>query len=398
MKKSLYLTLLLGIINLNAESLIIDKEKLSFNNNIKIGSLSNVIDAQNNATSYNTIAIGGEIGVSYKLNNKVSLTTSLYYNKNLNNMIDIAPKNELAGLKEQSGNDDYIYFGEAYVAYQPNVFTNIMLGYQSFDLSFFNTNDIRINKNSFEALALEYIGFDNIYLYAGYINRMAGKDLRNNELVNSKYDYMYGNPLDKIGQVSFGGAKYMYSPFTKITVEGYNIADIANVFYGEIETGHNYNDILDTKLKAQLSQILEVSNSLYEGNVFGVHSSIEYKKYILEASYNKASITDNKYINITKGIAPYYTTTENMSVEELNSEADAFQIALSKKFFDINLKGSYSYYKTTNGLQEYSSMDIKGIYNYDDNFKFGVTFTNLNNELVDTDNKYIVFTTASLQF
>jgi len=398
MKKYLYLALLLGITNANAESLIIDKDKISFNNNIRLGALSNITDTQNNATTYNSVAIGGDIGLGYKINDKFSFATSLYFNKNLNSMIDIAPKNELAALKEQDNGDDYIYFGEAFVSYQPNVFTNIMLGYQSFDLSFFNTNDIRINKNSFEALALEYIGFDNIYLYAGYINRMAGKDLRNNELVNSKYDYMYGNPLDEIGQVAFGGAKYMYSPITKITLEGYNISNIANVFYGEIETGHNYNDMLDTKLKSQFSQILEVSKSLYDGNVFGIFGSLEYKEYKLELAYNKANITDNKYINITKGISPYYTTTENMSVEELNSETDAAQIAISKTFNKLDLKGSYSYYKTSNGLQEYTSLDIKGLYNYDDDFKIGVTFTNLNNVLVDTDNKYIVFTTASLQF
>jgi len=399
MRKSLYLAaLLLTVSNVNADSLIIDKEKTSFTNNFKIGSLNNVENVDYDSASYNSMAFGGDIGVSYKLNNKVSFKTSLYFNKNLNSMIEISSKNELAALKEQSGNDDYIYFGEAFVSYQPNVFTNIMVGYQSFDLSFFNTNDIRINKNSFEALALEYIAIDDVYLYGGYINRMAGKDLRKNELVNSKYDYMYGNPLDEIGQVIFGGLKYMYSPFTNISLEAYSINEIANVFYSELETGHSYNNVIDSKVKIQYSQIMEASDSLYNGSVGGISGNIKYKDYEIGGGYNKAYITDNNYINITKGISPYYTTTDNMSIEELNYDANAFQVYLSNKMGRLNLKGSYSYYKTSNNLQEYTSIDLKGTYKYDENIKLGVTFTNLKNEVLAIDNKYIVFTSASLKF
>jgi len=258
-----------------------------------------------------------------------------------------------------------------------------------------------MTKNSFETIAMEYIGIDDFYFVGGYINRMAGKDLINNDNINSKYDYMYGNPLDKIGQVSFGGAMYKYSNLTNFSGYYFNINQIANVIYGEAQTGKIYHEKLRTKLQAQMSNIQSISNSTYEGGIYGINVNLGYNKYNINLGYNKSVLDKGDNIKITKGISPYYTTNDNISIEDFSVEMNAVKASISlpinKK---IKIETSYSYYKSveTSDNYEKSSIDGKLNYQYNKYINADISLSAIKNEFLNNEYKYVLFSKINIKF
>jgi len=396
-----------NLINSFLLSLLLGNQLLSANSNFNIDINSNgtihngYIFEQNtvNGIVNNTfnLAFGGNISLNMKIKKNITYYNSIYFTKSLNHELETTPASSYQ--KILNNNQDFIYFGENYFSIEPNKFTNLMIGYQSFDLPFFNTDELFI-KNSYQSLVMEYIGIDNLYLNLGYINKMAGNI--NNNSITVDYSYLYGNPINSnIGQVSY---LYLNTKFKNIFINGFfaNINNIANTFYINTENIQNISDNINLKLKfnSELSMISEISNSGYSGFIYGLKGTFIYNNlYSLSFAYNNIEKSDYyNNINITRGQSPYLTSTSGYSIENNNDISSAFNIGISKETF--NYKLSFNYFISSNYVNNsISATEITYKYKFNKNFNFytELNYINQNNGFIE-NNQLTLFSSLNYQW
>ena len=389
--KCIILLSLAATLSLNAFE--IKSEQFSIKNSIGIGSILNYeYDSNVDIKSEAAIALYGNVNAKYLYNSKIEATVNISYGTNLTNKMGI--KSKYNGLYSEYNNieESYVFFSEAYVSYLLNDDTNIMLGYQSFSIPFFNKDKTTtILKNSFESFVTEYIGISDLYVIGGYINRMAGNSNNGQGYnIQSHYKSLYA---DAKGQTAFVGANYNYSSYLELDAYYYNINRIANVAYGEVKGKYVYEVGEDKFLNnyyVQYAQISELEKSNYYGNVIGVKAALEYNDYNINASYNSSdSVASN--IKITRGLSPYYTTTETFSIEELVGNASAMKLNLkAKNKGNITYDASVVYASADNNLKELI-VEGKLDYNASSNLKMSTALINRKNLNDSNMDKYTIF-------
>ena len=402
--KSIIATLLLSSISLSATSykdIEFNKDNLKIDNNIRFGYLldRNTI----NGTSYDNydFSSGGEINLNYAINSEFEFKSSVYFNKSWNEEFGVAPINLNGELSAYGEGSEYIYIGEAYMSYQPFYDTNVMVGYQSFNMPFFNAHDNRMTKNSFEAIAAEYIGIENMYFSVGYINRMAGKDVVAGTISNS-YEYMFNNVNIEAGRTAFANVGIKVADITTNLFYS-NIDQVTDMYYLTMENTQEFGKNISLDIAGEFSYLSEINKSGYTGMVYGGKGVINYNKYKIGFAYDKSSVNLNDNIYITKGISPYYTTSQLYSIDMIKEDATAYRFtaALESKIKNkkFTTEFSYSYYISdiTFGT-EITEIDLLASYNYNDNISLDLFVSDVINENVANTDSLTVFTRINVKF
>jgi len=402
-RKKILLLSLIAINTLSLSAMDMSFANVKWKNDIGMAGISLYkYDTNKNVSSSYTAAVYGNVGAEYLYKNNIEFNGKISYGKNLDNQLNIN-KTANAFLSENKTQleEAYVYISEAYVSYLLNEDTNISLGYQSFSIPFYSkSKDSSIVNNSFESIIAEYIGINDLYVVGGYINRMAGNN--NNGMgynIQSNYKSLYEGDN---GATAFLGLEYKYSSSLNANGYYYNINNIADVMYGELIGKYNYSEEtlklgLINNYYLQYSKISRADNySRYEGSVLGLKTMVGYKNVKINLAYNNAKIGINK-INISRGLSPYYTTTENFNIEDYNSDVMAAKINLNLENLN-NITYDMSAVYAKSDLKKELVLEGKLLYNYSKSMKLKAIISNkkdLNNTNIDN---YMLFGSINYKF
>jgi hypothetical protein len=258
-----------------------------------------------------------------------------------------------------------------------------------------------MTKNSFEAIAAEYIGIENMYFSVGYINRMAGKDVVAGTISNS-YEYMFNNVNIEAGRTAFANVGIKVADITTNLFYS-NIDQVTDMYYLTMENTQEFGKNISLDIAGEFSYLSEINKSGYTGMVYGGKGAINYNKYKIGFAYDKSSVDLNDNIYITKGISPYYTTSQLYSIDMIKEDATAYRFtaALESKIKNkkFTTEFSYSYYISdiTFGT-EITEIDLLASYNYNDNISLDLFVSDVINENVANTDSLTVFTRINVKF
>ncbi|MDD2368170.1 MAG: OprD family outer membrane porin [Sulfuricurvum sp.] len=229
------------------------------------------------------------------------------------------------------GTKSYLYLGEAYLDYSSDEFT-LRIGRQQINTPFADTDDIRMQPNTFEAAIASYKVFEDTTLVGGYINRFAGYDSGNNI---SKFKKLDG--ADSKGAAMVGA---MNESIENLALQGwyYKVDRFTNVFYTDAGYSIPLNESAGIELAGQFGYFSEENNSGIEGNVCGIGATLNVGMVAMSATYNKTFNDPGKAITNGFGGGPYYTSMEETTIDGLE-DARAYQLNTELDMSEIGIDG-----------------------------------------------------------
>jgi hypothetical protein len=240
--------------------------------------------------------------------------------------------------------DSFTYVGEAYIDFgRKNI--HLRVGRQKLDTPLNDRDDIRMLPNTFEAVMAGYSGIRDTILVAGYINRWAGYDSRDDI---SKFKDLPGD-IDANGE---HGKGVMIAGVINKSIENmelqawyYDLDKETGILYADVVYAIEYANGLATEAAVQYGNYAEKSSSTIEGDVYGGSLSVGYEGITLSAAFNRVEASDGKHITIGRGGGPYFTSMEEWTIYGMN-DGEAYvcgtEVDCSKMLFEgLNLTYVY---------------------------------------------------------
>ncbi len=224
-----------------------------------------------------------------------------------------------------ANNENYAILGEAYLK---GIFSNteLILGRQSFDTPFADSDDIGMVPNTFEALSLVNTDLKDTTIFFSQVQRWSGVDSE----APSTFTDINGNDGMQILGVTYDGLR-------KTTLSGwfYNLSNEVKISYLEA----NYEDETD---RVTYSAALQYAFQDYESGessiVFGAAVALEVKK---------VGVTTTVAYNRTNGIAadnffgggPFFTNAEHNTLREAGPDGNIILYTLEWDASMIGVEG-----------------------------------------------------------
>ncbi len=210
-----------------------------------------------------------------------------------------------------------VYVGEAYVDYKQDKF-ELRVGRQKLDTPLNDRDDIRMLPNTFQGATLGYGGLDHFVFTAGYLTKWAGYDSGQDI---SKFKYIPG----ELSTTNENGKKLYIlgmqnNSFKNFEMQAwyYGFDKQADVLYLEGIYEAAYGDLLNFVGGVQYGHYEEKDASTIEGDVFGIQIEASVGVLTFSAAVNYVMTDDGKTIIIGYGGGPYFTSMEEMTIDQVN--------------------------------------------------------------------------------
>lgn len=267
-------------------------------------------------------------------------------------------------------NDNYAIMGEAYLK---GIFshTTLVMGRQSFDTPFADSDDIGMVPNTFEALTLVNNDLKDTTIFFSQVQRWSGVDSE----VPSIFTEINGNDGMQIFGVTYEGV-------SKTVLSGwfYNLRDEVKISYFE----SNYENETDRfSYSAALQYAFQDYESGENSTVYGAAASLGVKKVGLTTTiaYNKtAGIAADNFF----GGGPFFTNAEHNTLREAGPDG---RVILYTFEWDASVTGAEGLHFTVNidaHQDDSSEYDLGMEYIYNDRMNFSAIYS----DVEDGDNSF----------
>ncbi len=215
-----------------------------------------------------------------------------------------------------SENDSYAILGEAYLKGKW-AGTEAVAGRQRIDIPYFDTDDIGMVPNTFEALRISNRDLSGIALHAFWITRMAGVDAPKPE------------SFTDIGKHGAQVAGIVWEGDFGLTLEGWyaRIRDEADLTYLEGSYEGLRGDIGYT---VALQYSIQEYDGGGEADIYGMAADIGYTPWgvNLQFAYNETDSKNGGVADNFYGGGPFFTSCEHLTLADADVDGKAWRIGL----------------------------------------------------------------------
>jgi hypothetical protein len=265
-----------------------------------------------------------------------------------------------------ANNDNYTILGEAYLK---GTFSNtvLMLGRQTFDTPFADSDDIGMVRNTFEAYTIVNTDIQDTTLFISHVQKWSGVD----SPAPSSFTDVNGDDGMQILGITYEG-------IDKTALSGwyYNLNDNVKISYLEA----NYQDETE---KFSYGAALQYAYQDYEtgesSTIYGAAASFGVKKVGLTTtiSYNKTNgiAADNFF-----GGGPFFTNAEHNTLREAGPDGNVILYTLE---WDASVVGAQglSFIVDIDAHQDNNSeYDLVMEYIYDDTVNFSAIYSDVDDK------------------
>jgi hypothetical protein len=265
-----------------------------------------------------------------------------------------------------ANNENYAILGEAYLK---GIFSNttLLLGRQSFDTPFADSDDIGMVPNTFEALSLVNTDLKDTTIFFSQVQRWSGVD----SAAPSTFTDINGNDGMQILGVTYEG-------LSKTTLSGwfYNLSSEVKISYLEA----NYEDETDRfTYRAAVQYAFQDYENAESSTIYGTAVSLGVKKVGLTTTiaYNKTNgiAADNFF-----GGGPFVTNAEHNTLREEGPDGDTILYTVVWDASVIGVEGLNfianidAHTGDQNHVREY---DFGMEYTYSDTVNFSAVFSDV---------------------
>ena len=358
MKKRIAVALLIIGMPLYAESLWHALSNMQTDGMVRLGYQSHKTENDTNT----------EFALGVKLHSE----TASYYGVQAGATLFTSHGNGKEGFEDiaffDENNEDYAILGEAYLK---GTFsdTTLVLGRQSFDTPFADSDDIGMVPNTFEALTLLNTSFKDTTIFLSQVQKWSGVD---SELPGTFSDINDNDGMQIVG-ITYEGVSKMI-----LTGWFYHLKDTVKISYLEA----NYEDETDRfTYGAALQYSFQDYENTESSTIYGVAASFGVKKAGITTTiaYNKVngSAADNFF-----GGGPFFTNAEHNTLREEGPDGETLLYTISWDVSTIGAEGLHfianidAHTGEQNHAREY---DMGMRYDYRDRVNFSAIYSDVEN-------------------
>lgn len=353
---NIFLLLMMGL-SVQAETVGVE-----YSGNMRVGAQYH--DSEGNS--------GADLALGGNLHAETTPLAGLSFGATLQTSHALFHQNDAFGVPFcDAASKSYTILSEAYVK---GVYENtiLILGRQTIDTPFADSDDIGMIPNTFEAYTVMNQDIQDVSLVYTYVRNMSGVDA---DIPESFSDINGGSGIHIVGME--------YQLQENMTLSGwfYDMPSLAKYTYLEVGYENSYNSVQYTLEAQVVLQDFEKSDS---ANIFGLSASLAHEESALAFSvaYNKSidAAADNGF-----GGGPFFTSSENMTLAEAGEDGEVFTYgvewgateALTLALFNANLYDNQNH----DGYE----VDIVANYSVTDNFSFDAIYSKIDNANVSGD-------------
>lgn len=270
-------------------------------------------DVDNNSKE-SAYAIGGEFGCKVDLNENINI--QLGVSTSVDPGVNTGNNSSLHGDFFDEDKDSYAMLGEATLNFNYEDF-EANLGRQIFDSPHMDSDDLRMVPNRFEAYQLNYGVNENIDLGFAYVTKMSGWE---NGIDQSDFvDVGEAYGADD-GDAYVAWAAYEQDGLA-LQAWGYNLEDIANIFYAEAIYGADFNDNVSWEVGLQYDHGSETGSDKLgdiDADTWGATAAITNQYFTISAAYNRNSGGHGALSSLGGG--PFFTSMEDQTLDAVEGD------------------------------------------------------------------------------
>lgn len=329
----------------------------------------------NNETKHDedthTTALGGILKTQSDFGN-FSLGTALHFSSDISPLSSNALDSSVSGDKRS-----YAILGEAYIGYK-DIFK---VGRQVIDTPYADSDDIRMNINTFEALTLHY-ELQNLTLYGGYLKRWQGVDTGEDDFY--KFRKLFYNESE---EAHSQGVLFASLGFEFESLEGalwvYYVEKMASIIYGEASYHHVLSKTIEASFSAQFANQEELKNSGIGANMVGMMGEVAYQNLYANVAYDRVRVeNDKEYFSGFGGGSAFVNSFETTaSFLSIKRSVDTYRYSAGYSLDDFAMEYSFGDYRAKSERVDVNEHNLVLSYDYD----------SINNELtlatIDHNNK-----------
>lgn len=224
----------------------------------------------------------------------------------------------------------YTYVGEAYIDYSADDIA-LRVGRQRIDTPFADSDDIRMQQNTFEAALATYKGIDDTTLIGGYITQWAGYD-SGNDISKFKKIAPESNGAVVIGILN--------ESVENLELQGwyYGIDKLTTIFYTDASYSIAFDETDELEFVGQYAHFNEKNNSNVDGKVYGIGANLTIGMLTLGTAYNKTSNDTEKFVISGLGNGAYLVDTEEMNLDNFE-DIKAYQFSAELDMEEAGMEG-----------------------------------------------------------
>jgi hypothetical protein len=346
-------------INIYADTLHDAFSNVQYDGNVRLG--------------YQSHEVENDTETEFALGLKLHVETAPYYGVQAGVTLFTSHGNGKEGFEGvpffDVNNDNYAILGEAYLK---GIFSNtqLILGRQSFDTPFADSDDIGMVPNTFEALSLVNTDLKDTTIFFSHVQKWSGVDSD----TPNKFTDVNGNKGMQILGVTYEGVD-------KITLDGwfYNLKDEVKITYLEA----NYEDETDKfTYGAAVQYAFQDYDNAESSTIYGAAASFGVKKVGLTTTiaYN---ITNGTAADNFFGGGPFFTNAEHNTLREEGPDGDTILYTVE---WDASVIGAEGLNFTANidahaGDQYHArEYDLGMGYTYSDSVNLSAIYSDVKNE------------------
>ncbi len=278
---------------------------------------------------YQSHEVENDTNTEFALGLKLHFETAPYYGVRAGATLFTSQGNGKEGFEGipffDENNENYAILGEAYLK---GTFsdTTLVLGRQSFDTPFADSDDIGMVPNTFDALTLLNTSLKDTTIFLSQVQKWSGVDSE----APSTFRDINGNDGTQILGITYEGVR-------KTTLSGwfYHLKDEVRISYLEA----NYEDETDRyTYGAAVQYAFQDYDSGESSAIYGVAASFGVKKVGLTTTiaYNKVNgiAADNFF-----GGGPFFTNAEHNTLREEGPDGDTILYTISWNASTIGAEG-----------------------------------------------------------
>ena len=267
------------------------------------------------------LAVGGKLHIESGAYRGISAGVSFYTSNGLQDRENI-------GIPFYDSRDDsYAILGEAYLR---GVWgeTEAVLGRQEIDIPYFDTDDVGMVPNTFEALQLLNHDLPDTTLFALVITRMAGVDAPHPEA------------FTKIGGHSAQVVGLLWEGIEGVSLQGWYARQKDEVDLTYLEGSYEGKQG-DIAYSFGLQYTIQDHDDGSEADIYGVAGSVGYTSWGLNIafSYNRTDSKNGGVADNFYGGGPFFTSCEHLTLADAGVDGKAQRIGLEWELESLGLNG-----------------------------------------------------------
>jgi len=257
-------------------------------------------------------------------------------------------KKEARNPELSSSKGNYTELAEAYVNYKYKGL-NIRLGRQELNTPLADSDEISMNKNSFEAYIMTY-NFKGFEFMAGNIQTWQG------------YDAGLDTPWRKAGKDGTNLIGLSYNETLELNIWAYNITGETNSFYLDGGFTYNFNKNIAIHTMVQFLEQKELDNSGVETSIYGGLFEFIAYGFGLNVAYNKALTKSGKRSFSGLGGGALFTSMDTRVLDDITQNEDTEALVFGFVYEVQSFNFLYANGNFTNSSQHVKEQDIGAEY------------------------------------